>query len=105
MIEDVHTWCAMPRTDEQRNADARVQAAIEHWLEVNELLGDGVAEERRVLTDYVVYAATRGFTLDESDDVTGYPFIMRPGMPTYCAVGLAECGVANMLEAFNDSED
>lgn len=95
----------MPRTDSQKQADEQVQAAIEHWLEVNELLGGVNGEERRVLTDYVIYAATRGFTLDESDDVTGYPFIVRPGMPTYCAVGLAECGVANMLEVFNSSED
>lgn len=95
----------MPRTEKQKDADIQIFAAIHNWLEVNELLGGGVGEERRVLTDYVVYAATRGFTLDESDDVTGYPFIMRPGMPTYCAVGLAECGVANMLDAFNSSED
>jgi hypothetical protein len=92
----------MPKTEEQRHADLRVQAAIEHWLQVNQLMGGVNGEERRVLTDYVVYAATRGFALDEDDDVTGYPFIMRPGMPTYCAVGLAECGVANMLAAFND---
>jgi hypothetical protein len=68
-------------------------------------MGGVNGEESRILTDYVVYAATRGFSEDEMDDVTGYPFIMRPGMPTYCAVGLAECGVANMLEAFNSTED
>lgn len=95
----------MPRTDEQRSADNRLQAAIEHWLGVNDLIGGVDGEEKRILTDYVVFAATRGFAADEMDDVTGYPFITRPGMATYQAVGLAECGAANMLSAFNDSED
>lgn len=95
----------MPKTEEQRHADLRVQAAIEHWLQVNELMGGVAGEEKRILTDYVIFAATRGFAADEDDDVTGYPFIMRPGMATYQAVGLAECGAANMLSAFNDSED
>lgn len=105
MTASASTWCAMPRTEDQRHADARMQAAIEYWLQTNDLMGGVNGEEKRILTDYVVFAATRGFAADEDDDVTGYPFILRPGMATYQAVGLSECGAANMLSAFNDSED
>lgn len=96
----------MPRTAEQIAADDAVTKALEEWLRVYQLDGSAPGDgDPRVLTDYVVFMATQGWT-SEGDTVTGYPYVLRDmNMPMYRAVGLAQLGLENLASTLTDNDD
>lgn len=94
------TWLGCPVANEtpeelaeMKEARERLTAAIENYLRVYEWDGSAPGDgDPRVLTDYVVFTATQGWTKD-GDTVTGHPYIFREGMPMYRALGLVQMSV------------
>lgn len=96
----------MARTDDQKAADEQVTAALENWLRAYELDGSTDKESGpRVLTDYVVFMATQGFTQD-GDTITGHPYILRDmAMPLYRALGLVHVGTDLLASTMEDDDE
>lgn len=88
---------------EMKEARDRLTSAIENYLRVYEWDGSAPDDgDPRVLTDYVVFTATQGWTKD-GDGVTGHPYIFREGTPMYRVLGLVQMSIDLMATTLNPS--
>lgn len=90
---------------EMAKAREQLRLAIENYLRVYEWDGSAPDDgDPRVLTDYIVFTATQGWT-KSGDSITGHPYILREGMPLYRALGLVEISTVLMGSTIGETND